>query len=92
MSASDYGQLLIISARRKRRDFDLLENARALLLIDHVIVKSALALFRSRMRFERSVAFARCSCLKLDGCKISKVHSVRPKHSFRLPAVVTVAL
>ena len=58
------------SARHKRHDLDLLEYARAVLLIDHVMVRSALALSGSQMRFESSVAFARCSCLHLVCMKL----------------------
>ena len=58
------------SARHRGHDFDLLEYARAVLLIDHVMVKSVLALSGSQMRFESSEAFAHASnlqrvCMKL---------------------------
>ena len=46
------------SVRHKGRDFDLLEYAGDLLLIDNVMVKSVLAVFKSQMCFESSVAFA----------------------------------
>ena len=58
---------------------------RALLLIDQLILESALAHFKSQMCLESSVAFEYCSCLKLVMWLLFlKGPSVRQKYSSRL--------